>query len=231
MKTKLNPVLILVFAIAASALAGSATWNVNPISGDWNTADNWTPNTVPNGSSDIATFGSSNTTSISLPTVVHVSEIDFSAGASAYSITATPSTVSVVLNLDGAGIVNNSGAMQNFFAAPGTGSNFGEILFNNSASAGNASNTYTSLGNLSTDTTSPSFVQFLDSSTAGEATLVSGPGKEAGGQISFHGNSTAASSTIINQAGSDDPLTFGGVTRFDENASAGSAHITFEAGH
>ena len=27
------------------------------LSGDWNTAANWMPNTVPNGPSDIATFG------------------------------------------------------------------------------------------------------------------------------------------------------------------------------
>ena len=29
----------------------------NPSSGDWNTAANWTPTTVPNGPSDIAMFG------------------------------------------------------------------------------------------------------------------------------------------------------------------------------
>ena len=44
----------------ATAHAGSATWNLNPTSDDWNTADNWTPNTVPNDPADIATFGLSN---------------------------------------------------------------------------------------------------------------------------------------------------------------------------
>jgi hypothetical protein len=28
---------------ASAALAGSATWNLNPTRGDWNTAANWTP--------------------------------------------------------------------------------------------------------------------------------------------------------------------------------------------
>jgi hypothetical protein len=34
---------------------GSATWKLNPGSGDWNTASNWMPATVPNGPSDVAT--------------------------------------------------------------------------------------------------------------------------------------------------------------------------------
>jgi hypothetical protein len=29
----------------------SAQWNFNPVSGDWNTAANWTPTTVPDGPS------------------------------------------------------------------------------------------------------------------------------------------------------------------------------------
>src|SRR4051794_4142212 len=40
--------------IAVHSFAGSATWTANPISGDWNTAENWTPNTVPNRASDTA---------------------------------------------------------------------------------------------------------------------------------------------------------------------------------
>ncbi len=50
---------------ASTAFAGSATWNLNPTSGDWNTAANWTPATVPNGPADTATFDISNTTGMS----------------------------------------------------------------------------------------------------------------------------------------------------------------------
>ncbi len=39
-----------------TAQAGSATWTLNPTSGDWNTAANWTPATIPNSPTDIATF-------------------------------------------------------------------------------------------------------------------------------------------------------------------------------
>ncbi len=42
MKTKLLIIFSLVFA--AEAQASSATWNLNPTSGNWNTATNWTPN-------------------------------------------------------------------------------------------------------------------------------------------------------------------------------------------
>jgi hypothetical protein len=37
------------FTVSPTALAGSATWLTNPGSGNWNSATNWTPATVPNG--------------------------------------------------------------------------------------------------------------------------------------------------------------------------------------
>jgi hypothetical protein len=39
----LLPVLCLLFTTPPSQ-AEDATWNLNPGSGDWNTATNWTPN-------------------------------------------------------------------------------------------------------------------------------------------------------------------------------------------
>ena len=74
-------------SVASAAHAGSATWNLNPANGDWNTAANWTPATVPNGATDLATFGVSNTTSIGLSAGVRVDSIIFNPGASAYSFT------------------------------------------------------------------------------------------------------------------------------------------------
>jgi len=61
---------------------GSATWNLNPTSGEWNTAANWTPATVPDGPSDVATFGLSNQTSVVLNANVELGQIVFDAGAS-----------------------------------------------------------------------------------------------------------------------------------------------------
>jgi len=46
----------LMFLLPTGAYAISAQWDLDPISGDWNTADNWTPNGVPDGPADTATF-------------------------------------------------------------------------------------------------------------------------------------------------------------------------------
>jgi hypothetical protein len=63
--------------ILQTAFADSATWKLNPTSGDWNTATNWTPETVPNGPSDTATFATSNTTEVSFSATVEVNGIVF----------------------------------------------------------------------------------------------------------------------------------------------------------
>src|SRR5438093_10763619 len=77
----------LIISLTIQSLhAGSAAWNLNPTSGDWNTAANWTPATVPNGPSDTATFAVSNTTDVSLSTDTEVNGIVFSAGGSAFAV-------------------------------------------------------------------------------------------------------------------------------------------------
>src|SRR5262249_6455736 len=73
--------LPLLLLTASSAFAGSATWNLKPTSGDWNTAANWTPATVPNGPADTATFGISNTTGAFISVNTEVNSIVFNAGA------------------------------------------------------------------------------------------------------------------------------------------------------
>ena len=57
---------MLLLLTATSVFAGSATWNLNPANGEWETATNWTPATIPNGPNDTATFRISNTTDIVL---------------------------------------------------------------------------------------------------------------------------------------------------------------------
>ena len=91
MKIKLLILLNLTLAFALDTQAGSATWNLNPINGDWNTAANWTPPTVPNGASDVATFGTSNQTEISLSAPVTVAQITFDTDVK-YNITCRAGT-------------------------------------------------------------------------------------------------------------------------------------------
>src|SRR2546421_12001085 len=99
---------LLLLAAQRPSLAGSATWNQNPSSGDWNTAANWTPQTVPNATTDIATFGSSNVTDVTnADVIIMLDSLVFSPGARQYTINALDN-----IEYYGAGIVNNSGVMQ-----------------------------------------------------------------------------------------------------------------------
>ena len=103
-------------------------WDLNPTSGDWNTAANWTPVTVPNGSADTATFALSNTTTVSNSANTIVDGITFAPGASSFTITASSG---LTLTLNGVGISNDSGNTQNFrISAPsGATKGSGEIVF------------------------------------------------------------------------------------------------------
>jgi len=76
---------LLFLATQRHSLAGSATWSTNPSTGDWNTAANWVPSTVPNGPSDIASFGTSNVTEVTIFPTVEVSSVNFNPGRTALS--------------------------------------------------------------------------------------------------------------------------------------------------
>ncbi len=164
------PAAILILGAQVSH-ADSATWNLNPGSGQWVDPLNWTPPTVPNGPTDVATFDSSNITNVSIPAQIEVDRIVFNPSASAFTITVNPM---VQLTLSGVGIMNNSGNAQNFVTAVGGSAQGGLIEFTNSATAGNLT-TFTNNGGA-----------------------VSGA---EGGGILFHDNSTAADGTFINNSG------------------------------
>ena len=67
--------------------------------------------TIPNGTADIATFGVSSSTAVSISAKIEVASIVFNPGSSAYTIT-TPDQPPNYLTISGAGIVNNSGVTQ-----------------------------------------------------------------------------------------------------------------------
>src|SRR3954454_13305867 len=123
---------LLFLAAQRLSFAGSATWDQNPLSGDWNTAANWAPQTVPNSETDIASFGSSNVTNLSITNAsVSLDSAVFNSGAPPYTLTIH------IYNLlfYGAGIVNNSGSVQSI-VAPAFHDNDAAFFFFNSASAG-----------------------------------------------------------------------------------------------
>ena len=199
--------VLLSVAAQRHSVAGSATWSETPISGDWLVATNWIPNTVPNASSDIATFGGSNVTTLSINSaVVELDSAVFNNGAPPYTITVE------IYNLifDGAGIVNSSGAMQSL-VAPTTDRNTGAIFFFNSASAGDMTsfgieggllsfNDTSSAGSASfelTDTLFQAHMDFFDSSTAADATISA----SGGAVISFLDSSSVANATFTLSTG------------------------------
>src|SRR6266516_5760913 len=195
-----NTFLQTILAVAISVLApivahaGSATWDLNPGSGTWNTAANWTPMTIPNGPADTATFALSNTTNVSISANTEVNGITFTAVATTpYPITAS---AAFTLIISGTGITNNSGSTQHFMTAVGANGEFGLIVFTNSATAG-TSTTFTNNGGIVSGATGGSTV-FHDSSTAASATLIanSGTGGGEGGQIFFNEESTGGTSRV-----------------------------------
>src|SRR5882757_975982 len=119
MKTKLLIRLSLTLAFALDAQASSATWSATPLTGDWNTAANWTPATVPNGPGSSATFDVSNTISVGISADINIDSIVFNLGASAYTITAGSTDANTSFTISGTGVVNNSGIVQNFILVGG----------------------------------------------------------------------------------------------------------------
>ncbi|MGB8339981.1 MAG: autotransporter-associated beta strand repeat-containing protein [Chthoniobacterales bacterium] len=199
----LAPALVLLFGIQASQ-ADSATWNLNPTNGDWNTAANWTPMTVPNGPSDVATFATSNGTGISLEADDEVSSIVFSAGASSYTITDLKRT----LTISGAGVINNSGATQNFVAHPlrqnGTPTPPPTPTPPASAAVAWPRSGHTDCERQPAGFGIDAMISFINQASAGDATY-SNYGAEfespALGTTEFSNNATAANATFFNYSG------------------------------
>jgi autotransporter-associated beta strand protein len=212
--------------------AGSATWNLDPTSGDWNNAANWTPNSVPNGPADTATFGVSNTTAISLSADTEVNSIIFGPGASAYQIRAREDQA---LTLSGAGITNNSGVAEKFVVG-------GDISFLNEATAGSSTKfTLNGLGTMSfhdtstagdgtfflngTDRGSPQLF-FYDSSTAGNGTFMLSPSVTSVADCKFFGSSSAGDAVFTAAGG----VTFSCFVGFFETSTADNATLIAGAG-
>jgi autotransporter-associated beta strand protein len=199
---------------AASALAGSATWapSSGATVGDWNTASNWSPQTVPNklidGIDATATFAHSFTTGVSIAAHVEVNGITFASSMfpSAYTISVNPSTF-VSLFISGVGITNNSGLTQNFVTGVGStsSSNAAAIEFGNSATAG-TSTVFTNNGATATNA-SGAATEFHNSATAGSGTFVNngalGVTAGSGGFTELADSAHAGSATFIANGGSN----------------------------
>ena len=215
-KTKIAAILGLTLAI--QAYGGSATWNSNPISSDWNTSANWAPATVPNGPDDTATFSTSDITGITISAGVELNSIVFEPGADLFTVKNAPGQL---LTMSGAGVTNSSGAIQNFVnqTKPGLSA---QLYFTNGATAGD-SVVYSNMAG--TGSTAGAHIWFLDNSTAGTCTFLNTG--SAGGyvtQISFHGLASAGQAVFTNQTAASGEISFW------DSSTADHATLTNEPG-
>ena len=176
-------VLTLAFGALNAVYADSAIWSTNPTNGDWNNPANWMPHTVPNGTSDVATFGTSTQTEISLSAPVTVAKITFNTNNSSYNITCPAGNA---LTFTGFGISKRSVLPQTFTlaSAESVGGNSGALVFTGTSRASGATiinNGGAALGMAGGNTT------FQDSSQAVGATLIANGGTNggAGGVVQF----------------------------------------------
>ena len=211
--------------ILQPAFSGSATWNLNPpAGGDWNNASNWTPNTVPNGPSDTASFDMSTQTELFFSAATEVNSLIFSPGASSFTFTLNPNLTGITFTISGAGITNNSGLVQNFVVAWGNPSH---LAFTNNAVAGNLIVITNTAG--TSDFSFERQTLFYNSSSAGQCTI-NNEGSDyndiVAGSTVFLDTSTAGNATVINEpgrpSGTRNPPGQGGTTSFFGSSNAGS---------
>jgi hypothetical protein len=207
------------------------TWITQPTSGEWNTAANWSPAGVP---TDTASFTTSCQTAITFaPTgEAAVGNIEFAAGASAYTFTFGPGATPA-LTITGQGITNRAGTQQSFIvAATSSGYKNPQLKFTNAATAG-GDDVFYCAGPQSERGYGGGVICFCDNATAGSASFKAWTGAAAppqhntvGGEISFCDSTSAdtARFMIYGSLGTDGD-TFGNVV-FHHTATAANATFT-----
>jgi len=193
MNTKTKTTSYIVHSIAAAVLvltaqvtlAGSATWLSSQQDPAWENANNWTADGPPNGASDIATFARSSQTHVNITTSEEVSSIMFTSDSPSFNF----SILGGELSISGTGINDNNSVLQTFLAGNG-----GQIIFNNTATAGHAA--IINGGGFMSTVSGQSI--FNDSSTAEAATLVAYGGDYGytSGGITFNGTSTGGTARV-----------------------------------
>jgi autotransporter-associated beta strand protein len=190
----LSTTAALALLAAMPAQAQDATWLLNPGSGNFNTAGNWSPATVPTGT---AFFGLSTITGLTFNPGAANSLGGFlfnNAFAGAYSFSLAPLSS---LTFTGAGIQNFSGNGVQI-------TNNGTVTFAGTSSAGDA----TIANNFR--------LFFTNTSTAGNATITTNA------LTSFVDNSTAGNAQLITNAGANVLFEFTSGPAGDNQITAGS---------
>jgi autotransporter-associated beta strand protein len=247
----LLPILFLLLTIQSGyAQHGSATWSSDGSENLWGDLADWTPQVIPNGPEDVATFANSSVTYVDFDIFNDVSitldSIHFVPGADAFTI----ADYSASMFFEGAGVINDSGVTQSFITtgasgesryyfdgtstagtltaytmqggSPGNRGYYGIVYFNDQSSA--ASGTFTLLGGNQTNRFGGE--AFCSStSTLDHATFtINGGGNSAkGGLLSLSDNSNAAQSTLIANGGTAGGG--GGIISLNADSLGGTARV------
>ena len=214
---------------SATAQAGyAATWSLNPISSNWNTAANWTPARIPNGPLDTATFSQSNLTDITVSDDTQVKSISYAAVAGGYVVTVNQPHV---LTITSGSIINNSLRSQTLIAGPVVDpANFASSIIFEQAAAAGSSLTFIAQGNPAVYFGTGGLVSFRNYANAGQSTLIAQAGPLTGthgGFIGFDNHASAAQSYITVEGGKVAGAS-GANVQFADHADAGSAFIILE---
>jgi fibronectin-binding autotransporter adhesin len=168
-------VCIALFGIANQA--SGQLWSPPVSEEGWNTATNWTPNTVPVAT---ATFDVSNSAQINVSATAAVDTLHFTAAAPAYNFTLSDSTV--IFELSGTGIINDS-----LTTVPTFNAGDGSLVFGGNSTAANA-----------IINTNDGFTLFTGTSTGGQAQIIN----EVGGTLDISNlTATAMSAGSIEGGG------------------------------
>ena len=211
MTTRFHLALFLtaVCATSSSLQAGSATWETSAQDTSWFNTANWNPATIPNGPTDVASFGMTNFSFIT-GLGATLSQIDFATNASTYQITLDLVLHSIV----GPGITGNA---EKFVFPHGIGNGtFAELDFANSASAGSSQLV---INGADSDGLIPGVIVFRDTSTAGTAIISLESGKLMG-LLAFADSSSAGLASCFNY----------GAAYLAQNATAAQGYFEIEGG-
>jgi autotransporter-associated beta strand protein len=219
----LLPALLLILA-HQPAHAGSATWSLDPLTGDWNTAANWTPNTVPNGPDDEATFTVSHTTDVFVSAPTELASWTFNSDASPYFTTVNGT---ILVTLSGSGIANNSQVEQTIFAKADPSGVSGTVWFTGSAAVIGPISFITE-GSSTANFANGGVISFGDSSRASNCKFLNQGAKldgVFGGRLALSGTAQMIGCEVTNEPGTASTAN-GGLTTFEDTSSTGNAVFT-----
>ena len=214
-----------------AADAQNATWSSSPGSSVWNTAANWSPSSVPTGT---ATFGTSNTMSLTFSSNASIGSLQFNAGAPAYTF----SLAGFSLTMTGSGVVNNSANSTTYSIGAAA-----SLILQSTSTAGNATIIANSGGSL--DISGLTSVGAAAGSIEGAGTYqlgakaltagsnnlsteVTGTVVGTGGTLIKVGTGTLTLSGVNTYSGGTSVN--GGVVAVTGDANLGSGSLTFDGG-